>query len=105
MVNFEDSDLKIVADFVAAELKKQGIYVEMDGDSPYVGGAIFNGIDGFYFNYPNYPGSFDVDKVSNLFPMGVGFYTVFFVTASDPELDDDRYYKASIGFTYFHEDD
>ena len=95
---------EIITEFVASILLDKGIPLEMYKDKPYVGLGYYDGIEGFYFNYPNYTGHFDFEKVSRLFPLGVGDYTVFLANISEPEIEDDRMYAASIGFIAHYND-
>jgi hypothetical protein len=102
--DFEKID-ETVTDFVASELLKRNIPLDKNKDgSVFVGPSLYNGIDGFYFKHPSLTVAYNKKTVSNLFPMGLGPYTVYLKTITEPKQEDDRLFAASIGFVAIYND-
>ena len=68
---------------------------------PYIGSGSYNGDEGFYFRAKHDFFGMPLEQIRDSFPYNIDGYKFECVSISEFEMDDDRSWSESVGFTVY----
>lgn len=94
--------MKIPLELLAEALNKHNIDYEtqINSNLPKIGEALYDGMDGYYIEKPNY-NDYNKEQIESLFPIIHKNILLHLVDIADMEIEEDRVIKASIIFLLY----
>lgn len=95
ILNTKGSDIEMENDFDHWKEHQEIKYTNV----PYIGGSWYNKDKGFYFRAKHDFFGISLEQIRDSFPINIDGYKFECVSVSEFEMDDDRTWSESVGFT------